>query len=86
MIKLKLIGVVALASLSACSDPVKEAKRELEIVESTGGSKDEVCAASRKVADAYLKAHEAKEYEVARLSADIRCMNAQLDRQLRFSS
>lgn len=86
MNKLIRVGVVALVGLSACSDPVKDAKRELEIIESTGGASADVCAAKRKLADAYLKAQDSKEYEAARLSADIQCMNTQLNRRLGISS
>lgn len=78
MKRLLIIGALVLAG---CSDPVKDAQRELEIVESTGGSSADVCKAKEKLADAYLKARKAKEYETARVYANITCMNARFDQQ-----
>jgi hypothetical protein len=78
MKKLLIIGALVLAG---CSDPVKDAERELEIVESSGGSSADICAAREKVADAHLKAHDQQAYRNARLSADVQCMNARFERQ-----
>lgn len=83
MKKLLIVGALVLAG---CSDPVKDAERELEIVESSGGSSAEVCEAKSKVAAAYLEAKDAKGYEQAKLSADITCMNARLERQILLGS
>lgn len=80
--RLKLWAVGALLlSLSGCDDPVRDAKRELEIIESTGGSSQELCAAKKKLAAAYLAAHDAASYETSRVYADIACMNADLERR-----
>jgi hypothetical protein len=68
-----------LVALIGCSDPVRDAERELEIIEEAGGSKAEICAAERNVADAHLKAGNAQEYRTADLYADITCLNARLD-------
>lgn len=76
MKKLMIVGALMLAG---CADPVKDAERELEIVESANASNAEVCAAKRKVAEAYLKAQQQERYKAAKLNADVACMNAQLD-------
>lgn len=69
------------AAFAGCSDPVEDARRELEIVESSGGSTTDICVAQEKVADALLKAHEAKAYEEAKARAAVTCLNAGFERQ-----
>lgn len=66
-----------LAAVSACSNSAQDAERELEIVQQSGGSLDEICAAKRKVADAYLKAQDADKFQIAKSSADMACLDAQ---------
>ncbi|MDF2603490.1 hypothetical protein [Sphingomonas sp.] len=74
-------GIIPLLLVSGCDDPVGDAKARLEIVKAQPGvSSREVCAAERKVADAYLEAKDAKGYSDAKLFADVTCLNAQLDR------
>ncbi|WP_420478229.1 hypothetical protein [Brevundimonas sp. FT23028] len=78
--RLMMVGALALA-VAGCSDPVKDAQRELEIIENTKGSSAQLCAAREKLATAYLKTHDEKAYEEARLRASIQCMNAELERR-----
>ena len=66
-----------LAIVSACSNSAQDAERELEIVQQSGGSLDEICEAKRKVADAYLKAQDADKYQIAKSYADMACLDAQ---------
>lgn len=70
----------ALVVLAGCSDPVGDAERELEIIESTGGSSEDLCRAKRKVAEAHLRAQDAEAYERARVHADVACQHAELER------
>jgi hypothetical protein len=73
------LTLVALCALCACDNPVKDAKRELEIIRKTG-TRDEICTASRRVADAYLKQQDENAYAMARIDADIACQDALMDR------
>lgn len=77
---MRVLALVALMALAACSSPVEDAKHELAMIEKAHGSKAEICAAKRKVADAYLKAENQHDYEMARLEAGTACSAAQLER------
>lgn len=77
---MRALALVALAALAGCSSPVEDAKRQLAMIEKAHGSKTEICAAKRKVADAYLKAQNQADYESARLDAATACNAAQLER------
>jgi uncharacterized tellurite resistance protein B-like protein len=74
-----LIASGLLVALVGCSDPVRDAERELEIIQRAEGSPNELCRARRKVAEAYLKANDAEGYETADLYADTACLSARLD-------
>lgn len=72
--------VLALAALLiGCSDPVADAERELAIVLKSRGTNQEICDAKRKVAAAYLKAQDERNYTIADLDADGACMEVTLD-------
>lgn len=73
--------VLALGLIAAgCGNPIADAERELAMIEKAHGSKDEICAAKRKVAEAYLKAGDQNQYEQARLDAAMACNAAQIER------
>jgi hypothetical protein len=76
----RLVIVGLLVALGSCADPVGDAQQELAILEKSGAGRDEICGAKRKVADAYLKAHNEAEFKKADLSADIACNSAAIDR------
>lgn len=71
--------LVGLASLSACSDPVADAERELAMIERSGGSKDEICAAKRRIADLHLKAQDEEKYNSSKVEANLACNAARLE-------
>lgn len=58
----------------------QRAEDELHFVATSGPSGDEVCAATRKVADGYLHDRNAEEYKRWDLEADITCRVAAYDR------
>lgn len=72
------IGIVAIFALAACSNPVADAKRRLDIVEQTGGSLDDICREKKNVAEAYLQAGDSEEYRHAKNRASISCLSARL--------
>jgi len=71
------VPFLVIASLSGCSDRVKDEQERLEMVRK-GGSVEEVCRQSRKVADAALAAKD-EQYDVLDSTADIDCMTAELN-------
>jgi hypothetical protein len=75
-----------LAIVSACSNSAQEAERELDIVQQSGGSLDEICEAKRKVADAYLKAQDADKYQIAKSYADTACLDAEIGYDQRLTN
>lgn len=74
-----VLFVGAALALFGCSNPVRDAEEELEILKKSGASSREICVAARKVADAHLKAKDEAGYKQADLSADINCTRADLD-------
>jgi hypothetical protein len=46
------------------------------MVEKAGGSKQELCDAAGKVADAYLSSKDQESYERWKLTRDVQCMSA----------
>lgn len=74
----------ALLVLTSCDSPeVREAHRaeqRLALVKANAIDKDEICAASRAVADAWLKALDAHKYQFAKLDADSTCLEASMAR------
>lgn len=82
MIKRKLATVatvgLGLFTAACAQDPVKDAEAQAAIVEQRGSNKD-VRDARRKVADAYLQKKDGKGYELAKLTADVACLSADMD-------
>jgi hypothetical protein len=73
-------GALCLAT-AACSPPESEqAERELALIKKSHGDPDQICAASRKVADAYLHENNAQKYELADVEAKLDCDEALLRR------
>ena len=77
--RLIALGLLACFVLVGCSSEVDNAEHELTIVEQSGGSKDDICKAKTKVAEAYFKAQDAQHYQVKKLEADLACNAARLD-------
>jgi len=71
------VGMLAL--LCSCSSGIKDAERELHVIEKSGGTSSELCRAHKKVADAYLKAQDESGYKFAKMLADSQCLNAKLE-------
>lgn len=78
--RVRLLAVAAVALVSGCSDPVKDAEKRLELVERHGSASDK-CAANRELQQAYLNAGREADYASAKLSADLVCMNADFERR-----
>jgi hypothetical protein len=75
-----LLAISLAIALPGCSDRVADAERELAIVKSSGGNKDELCAAKRKVAEAHEKARHHLKHQDAKAEADIACSAAKSKR------
>ncbi|WP_147276208.1 hypothetical protein [Sphingomonas aracearum] len=73
--------ILPLLALCACNSESRNATRELEMIYKANGSGDEKCAAKGKLANAYLHEGNQKEYENAKLTADIYCQGVSLDKQ-----
>lgn len=72
-----LLAICLLGTLASCHGEIADAERERDMVRSVKPEDPAaVCDAERKVADAYLKAHDQKGYEVAKVTADIYCRRA----------
>ena len=67
--------------LGGCSNPVKDAKDRYEIVQRTG-DKQEICAKSRELAEAYLNNKNEEDYKSQKLTAAIECQSADLERRV----
>jgi hypothetical protein len=68
--------------LAACTGPASDAKaaeRQYEMIKRNGGSKQEICEASRRVADAWLKAENENKYKFASITRDLDCNAALLE-------
>lgn len=70
-------AVIALL-LGSCSKPSDDAKRQFEIVDK-GRDNQAKCDQARKVADAYLRENNEKEYNSWKLTADVKCMTASFE-------
>lgn len=67
--------------LSACGPtPAQKAEQDYDFIRANGGSDDEICQAARKIQKAYREAQDANKYQLARVTADIDCQRAELDR------
>ncbi|MES2137994.1 MAG: hypothetical protein V4502_13175, partial [Pseudomonadota bacterium] len=74
--------ILIIPILSACGEaaPVRaahEAEQRLIILEATSPTDAELCGAKRAVAAAWLNALDKEKYEMAKITADIACVNAQ---------
>ncbi|WP_066723582.1 hypothetical protein [Sphingomonas pituitosa] len=70
------IGLVALA---ACSSKVDEAEADLAMIKNAHPTRMELCAAHKRVAEAYLQTRDQEKYNEKKLAAEIMCsgdMNA----------
>jgi len=77
--------VVVVILLAGCQrdDPVASAKRRLEMIKKASPSDlYAICDAGRRVEEAYLQAQDQKGYEAAKLSADLDCHTAEIQRHL----
>lgn len=67
-----------LLALCACSSGIKDAEERLAIVKKSG-DKQAICREQRAVQEAYLRAKDQTGYDVAKVSADLACADAQND-------
>lgn len=74
------ILVASLFLLAGCSDPVDKAKQNYAFLKANGGTQQELCEASRGIADAYKEARDADNYRLAKTESDLDCNQASLDR------
>lgn len=75
-----ILGVVF--ALTGCSSDSDKAERQYKLVrDNPTATAEDICAAGRAVADAYLQAEQSAKYREASLRASILCRRAQLDEQ-----
>ncbi len=79
--RFKWLAAIAMIgfSASACTDEIKDAEKQYEIVQRSG-TPQQKCDAARKVAEAYLRAKDAAGYQRTNVSAEIECMHSTLPR------
>lgn len=77
-----LIVMIGGLMVVGCSDPLADAKRQFEIVKRNGATRDEICAAHRKLVQAYLDAGDEKGYAFEKMLSDGDCMSADINRRL----
>lgn len=77
--RIKTLSAILVIGFSAtgCSNEIKDAEQQYEIVE-RNGTPQQKCDAARKVAAAYLKAKDAAGYQRTNTGAEIECMHATL--------
>ncbi|RSV15683.1 hypothetical protein CA235_07475 [Sphingomonas sp. ABOLF] len=75
-------AIAAALMMVGCSNPGEKAEEQFRMVEQANPSPDDLCDASRKVADGYLEARDQERYASWKNKADINCMNARLGSQL----
>jgi len=73
---MKLSVVVTALALAACSSPAKDAEDQYNIV-TKAADLDTRCTAAKRVAEEYLKAKDAENYQVWRVRAAADCANAE---------
>lgn len=75
--RVRTLSAILAIGLSAtgCSDEIKDAEQQYEIVQ-RNGTPAQKCDAARKVAAAYLKAKDGAGYQRTNVSAQIECMKA----------
>lgn len=71
----KVVGLVALALLAGCSNPVNEAKNEVAFVEKLG-SQEDICAVYKKLETAAQKAKDQNAYMEAKIKGGLACSKA----------
>ena len=72
------IAILPAMALAACgTDEGAEAEKRYEMVK-RNGTKGELCAAGREVADTYLRAGDEKNYEYWNLMSRVECRSAEL--------
>lgn len=79
---MKWIALAILALGPGCAKQSDEAKRQYDMIERAGGQPSELCEASKKIADAYLKEGNEKDFRLYKSGSDARCMNVRLRSQM----
>lgn len=79
---MRFLVVGAFLFLVACSKASDEAKRQYGMIERAGGQPGELCEASKKIADAYLKEGNEKDFRLYKSTSDAKCMLARLRGQV----
>lgn len=79
-----LVAALIVSVLSGCNNPASDAEKELAILEKSDATKDEICAAKTKVAEAYLRAQHEEKYKATKRDADAACNAAQIERRLKI--
>lgn len=73
--------LILLVLLAGCGERASaRLERQYDMMEKAGASKTELCAKARAIADAYLAEEDTGRYELKKVSADITCQSAALDR------
>lgn len=70
--------ILIVMALCACSKESDEAMRQYNMIERAGGTPGELCEASKKIVQAYLKEGNEQDFRLYKASSDSRCLNAQL--------
>lgn len=70
---------LTILALAGCSTAVDRALNELAFAEKNGTA-DDICEAHRKLAAAWWERRDAEQYKNAKVTADIYCQSAQLEK------
>jgi hypothetical protein len=77
---LVLLGSLGVAGCNRTTRDAEAAEKEYAIVDESGGSPDERCAAARKVAAAWLKAQDRAKWQLSDVRAELDCNRAAMAR------
>lgn len=71
---MRILVAGALIFLVACGKESDEAKRQYDMIERAGGQPSELCEASKKIADTYLKEGNERDFRLYKASSDAACL------------
>jgi hypothetical protein len=74
-------GIILALLLAGCAEKESaKLERQVDMMKKAGATSAELCTKEREIADAYLREENAEEYDLKKLSADVRCNQAATDR------